>query len=298
MPEPVVFRAVDVNRLPYAGLRLQAAVTAGGAVDNASVVTDEDGLARFLWTPAPGPLNDLRVTIEGTNIAALATATGRPTVAEGAIVNAASFAPGLAIGGIGTIFGLNLTGGSAPEFSALPRDRLANTQVLLDGRPMFLYYASERQINFFVPVTAATGNPELVVANPLGGSTPVRVPVRAVLPGIFFDAATGQGAVLLAGTGRGTFESPVAGGDVLEVYATGLGSTRAASVAGFQETVLAPEVTIGGAPAPVLFSGLAPGFSGLYQVNVRVPAGLAAGRATLRLTIGGEASNEVTIALR
>ncbi len=298
LPSPVVFRAVDSNRLPYAGLRVQAAVTAGGAVDAASVVTDEDGLARFRWTPASGPLNDLRATIEGTAIAALATATGRTTVTDGAVVNAASFAPGLAIGGIGTVFGLNLTGGSAPEFSASPRDRLANAQVLIDGRAMLIFYASDRQINFYVPPFTATGNPELVVANPLGNSAAVRVSVAATQPGIFFYPETGQGAVLLGGTGRLTFDAPAAAGDAIEVYTTGLGSTRVSPTTGLQVTVLEPGATIGGVPATVVFSGLAPGFTGLYQVNLRVPAGVPPGRAALRLTIDGKSSNEVAIGVR
>jgi len=43
------------------------------------------------------------------------------------------------------------------------------------------------------------------------------------------------------------------------------------------ETVLRPEVIVGEIPVEVLFSGLAPGFAGLYQVNVQVPAGAVPG---------------------
>jgi hypothetical protein len=53
---------------------------------------------------------------------------------------------------------------------------------------------------------------------------------------------------------------------------------------------------IGGVPAQVLFSGLAPGFVSEYQVNVQVPAGVAAGNATpVVILIGGATSNTVTI---
>jgi uncharacterized protein (TIGR03437 family) len=58
-------------------------------------------------------------------------------------------------------------------------------------------------------------------------------------------------------------------------------------------------VTIGGVPAPVSFAGLAPGFVGLYQVNVQVPQGVAAGDAVpVVLSTGAIVSNAVTISVR
>jgi uncharacterized protein (TIGR03437 family) len=52
-------------------------------------------------------------------------------------------------------------------------------------------------------------------------------------------------------------------------------------------------------PAPVLFSGLSPGFVGLYQVNVEVPATSPVGEAVpVVLSIGGAASNSVSIAVQ
>ena len=55
--------------------------------------------------------------------------------------------------------------------------------------------------------------------------------------------------------------------------------------------------SIGSAPATVTFAGLAPGYAGLYQVNVLVPA-LAAGDYPLRITAGGVASNTATVTVR
>jgi minor extracellular serine protease Vpr len=54
-------------------------------------------------------------------------------------------------------------------------------------------------------------------------------------------------------------------------------------------------VTIGGQTATVLFSGLAPGFPGLYQVNATVPAGISAGTLPVSLTIGGATTKASTL---
>ena len=63
-------------------------------------------------------------------------------------------------------------------------------------------------------------------------------------------------------------------------------------------TVNAPTVTMDGLPATVQFSGLAPGFVGLYQVNAVVPAGTRSSNdIPVVLTVGGTESNTVTIAV-
>ena len=49
-------------------------------------------------------------------------------------------------------------------------------------------------------------------------------------------------------------------------------------------------VTIGGQNAPVSFAGLAPGFVGLYQINVIVPSGIATGLQIMTVSIGGVTS--------
>jgi len=56
-----------------------------------------------------------------------------------------------------------------------------------------------------------------------------------------------------------------------------------------------PSVTIGGTKSIVSFSGLAPGFVGLYQINVEVPDGLKEGNQTVVVTQAGTASNSVLL---
>ena len=62
------------------------------------------------------------------------------------------------------------------------------------------------------------------------------------------------------------------------------------------QTVTAATVAIDGAQAAVDFSGAAPGFVGLNQVNLRIPSGTrTAPNIPVVLTIGGKQSNAVTI---
>jgi uncharacterized protein (TIGR03437 family) len=109
---------------------------------------------------------------------------------------------------------------------------------------------------------------------------------------------------------------PAAPGDYLVLYATGLGKTTPngdpsgaplltgasppADGSVLYKTVALPIVTIGGVQAPVLYSGLAPGFPGLYQVDIQVPNGVAAGDdVPLILSLpGGTSDNAVTIAVQ
>lgn len=104
-------------------------------------------------------------------------------------------------------------------------------------------------------------------------------------------------------------------GDVVEVFMTGLGaatpngdpqgpvlptgSVAPASGNPLYKTIATPRVTIGGMTADVLFSGLAPGFAGLYQVNVKVPAGVTPGDLVpLQVTMPDGQSDQSAIAIQ
>jgi uncharacterized protein (TIGR03437 family) len=95
---------------------------------------------------------------------------------------------------------------------------------------------------------------------------------------------------------------PAAPGDVLVLYGTGLGiatpkgdpngaqlktgSVAPADGSVIYQTVATPIVTVAGTPATVLFSGLSPGFAGLYQIDFQVPMGVTGNDLPLVLTMG------------
>jgi adhesin/invasin len=71
----------------------------------------------------------------------------------------------------------------------------------------------------------------------------------------------------------------------------------AASAVELSKVTAGVTATVGGQPATVLFAGLAPGYAGLYQVNLVVPQ-LAPGDYPLQISAGGVASNTATISVR
>lgn len=74
---------------------------------------------------------------------------------------------------------------------------------------------------------------------------------------------------------------------------------RRAAADGSSTTRFPVSILLNGASVPAAFAGLAPGFVGLFQVNVRIPGNAPSGDAvTLAIGVGGATSNTVTMALQ
>lgn len=187
---------------------------------------------------------------------------------------------------------------------------LGGAQVLFDGVPSPLTYASDLQINAVVPY-GVSGRPstQVQVVNNGVASNTKNMQVQTSHPGIFtLDASgIGQGAILnqdFSVNGPGT---PAARGSVIAIYATGGGTTLPAlgdgEVTGADLPYLTQTVTvtIGGINAKVSYAGGAPGaVAGLTQINAEVPAGVATGSAVpVSIRVGPYTSSQgVTLAVQ
>jgi uncharacterized protein (TIGR03437 family) len=231
-----------------------------------------------------------------------------------AALNGASFATGQAIapGSLASLFGAALTS-SAAQASAIPLPMsLSSTSVTVGGVPAPLLYASATQINFQVPWTVPAGPANVVVTANGTALAPLSVTIAAVAPGIF-STQSGSGTAIAinadgslaapAGSIPGIATHPALPGDTILILATGLGAVSPSIASGaaaddaLRTTNVKPSVLIGGANAQVSFSGLAPQFVGVNQLNVVVPQ-VNAGVVPLQLESGGiRTTDKVTIAI-
>lgn len=251
--------------------------------------------------------------------ASIAAAQTAPVVnSSGGILNGASFS-GLppAAGSIVSLFGTNL--GSFTLIAVAPPlpTTFGGVTVGMDSTAAPLFFASPAQINLQIP-WELVGQAQVSVTVSVGSitSAPVALNLTSFAPGIFTvnSQGNGQGAILISSTGElaalegslpGRATRPVRSGEFLSIYCTGLGDVTNRPASGLpapgdplSTTIAAPTVTIGGVSAAVNFSGLSPGFVGVYQVDVQVPENVPTGaEVPVELTIGGAASNTVTIAV-
>jgi uncharacterized protein (TIGR03437 family) len=204
-----------------------------------------------------------------------------PHINPGGVVSAAAGTIRPAAGGLVSLYGTGFRS-QAVQATTLPLPlQLEDVRVTVNGVAAPLLYAGPQQINFQMPF-GLEGRVTVEVTT--GRSTDTReVEVARVAPGIFTARQTGR---------------------TLEIYTTGLGEVSPPVVAGaaapgspLARVAAEVVVTIDGVAAPVTFAGLAPGFAGLYQVNVTLPAGVAAGRRSVTLAAGGVISNTVDIVL-
>jgi len=213
-------------------------------------------------------------------------------------VNAASYIAGapVAPGSIASLFG-KFTGSQTTAAGSYPLPtKLADTEVLLGGKAVPLFYVSNAQVNFQVPAGQPAG--QVLTEVRVGGQVTSRSPLTVIpsAPGIF-AVANKDGRV-------NTANVPAHPGDVLHIYATGQGAVTPAVADGVPAPAqpLAtspnlPNVFLGGSQLTVLYNGLAPGFAGVWQIDVMIPTDAPTGSDLALTVMNGIVSNAVSVAV-
>ena len=297
-----------------------------------STVTSLDGIGRtpgrflndrgqiaFYYTLASGLTGVAVATPATPNLAA-------PLLPADSVVNAASLsATALAPGSIVSLFGERFASGLVVSSTAALPTSLSSVSVTFNGIAAPLYFVSPKQINAQVPM-GITGTTVQVQVRASNGQSDIRTLTGGIYsPGIYTltQSGSGQAIVTFADTStlaapRGTTPDsrPARAGDVLTIYANGLGPVTPAIESGvnscggicapdfsnftLRRVTTMPVVEIGGVRVPdenILFAGLAPQFVGLYQINLRLPAGIAARAAASVVLHQGSAASPASVTM-
>ena len=271
----------------------------GIAVDVAGNVYFADSLYNRIRVLTPGP--------------------GPPLlISASSIVNAASFTPGMPLvpGSIATVFGtfpetsLTLAGGVP-----LPNSLAGLSIVFEHGMQAPLLAVTSGQVNFQVPWELG-GTSQVSLAATVDAQTTAAqsMSLAPFAPGLFVVQGGGMqvGAVLDNASGIliDSRHPAIPGSTILQIYGTGFGAVTNQPATGapalgapLSQTTTVPTVSIGYPPvsAQVLYSGLAPGLVGVYQVDALVPAAVQCSSfcfLPLTVSIGGAVSNSVSVAVQ
>jgi uncharacterized protein (TIGR03437 family) len=261
-------------------------------------------------TPPPGFENESDVSSVGAYVDSISANPGSWKASDpaGQVVIGGAGYGSIAAGGLATIYG------SFTDFATESglATSLAGVQVtfpgvVAGGAP--LLYVSPTQVTFQVPwefqgVTGSRQTPLSVTLNGQPVASLLLSPLPAAAPGTFEMNAQHQAAALDASSRLIGPANPASAGSVVSIYCTGLGPVNVPQTDGVPApldqliyTDSVPVVTIGGETAQVLFSGLAPGSAGLYQIDVVVP-NVQAGTQPLTVTPLNVASNTTTLAVQ
>jgi len=226
------------------------------------------------------------------------------------IVNAASYAPftaGISPGEMVLLYGTNLGPAKLQGAPSLPLPtNLANVKVLINNTPAPLVYVSSGQVAVIVPYEIDTSVAQFQVINNGQNSNVVTEFVNETTPGVFTQDESGFGyaAALHANGSPVTPDNAAQAGETVAVFASGLGPVFPSILDGvgapsspLSKTSNTFSADISGTAASIAYQGLAPGFAGLYQINITIPSGLSAGDNTIGLTGPDSYSSEAAISV-
>ena len=203
-----------------------------------------------------------------------------------AILNAASFQPRIGVGTIVSLFG-----------NGLPLAVGPSSAVELNGQPLPIFFSNGFQLNTAIPVDALPGTATLLARSPYGE---VAFPIELAdsSPALFVLDARNAAAVLNQDSTLNSASNPAIRGQAIVIFATGLGPVTLLP-SGLSSASTPVSVLLGGRELTPFFAGLTPGFIGLFQLNVIIPASLPPGLdQTIQLRSAGLDSNSGILSFR
>lgn len=225
-----------------------------------------------------------------------------PVVPAEGIVNAASFSRALSPGSLASVFGTDVAESEAAAASLPLPAELGGGVTCVAGQVAPMVFASPLQLNVQIPFGLEPGTHTLRAFNASGGTGSVAVNLQQASPEIF--RSNGRAVVInpdgsLNNTGNG-----VAPEEVVVAYLTGIGDVTPAVATGAANPgspLAVPtegtSATIGGVSATLEYLGMTPGYAGLAQANVRIPA-LPPGEHAIVLTVGSDSSEPLMLTVK
>lgn len=297
--QPLVVEVRDAQGALLPNTPVSFAVTSGSAtVSIPSATTNAQGRAQVAVTAgaSTGPVVITATSGTGSATFSLTVVPVGPSVERAGIVNGASLQPGVVPGGIVTIFGTNLVPGiqgtknAVPFLGALPTE-LEGVEVWFGNTRAPIFLVANQGGRELVSVQApfelpAGGVTTITVKVGAGSSTISDVPVLGVQPGLFETVPPGASRAYPVIThADGSFvtpQSPARRGEILQVFATGLGAVTPAGGTGWlgvagQEVVAPVIVGVNNEGVRVISAEYAPNMIGIYVVTFEVQANAAGG---------------------
>jgi uncharacterized protein (TIGR03437 family) len=241
----------------------------------------------------------------------------KPAISANGAVNAASFQAGPAApGSYISLFGTGLSDDTRAATTASLPLSLDSVSVSFDvpaanlSLPGRLVYVSPGQVNLQVPwELQGRSSAHIKVSVEFSSGVVYTLPLAAYSPAVFEYTEASSGTRLAAAQdanfGLIGSANPAQRGQTIVLYANGLGPVDNPPATGepapaqpLANTLATPVVTISGQRATVTFSGLAPGFPALYQINAVVPPSVATGVQPVVVSIGGTDSKSVSIPIQ
>ena len=312
----VAFQLTDQNGVPIAGVPVtfsKAASSVPLTLSGVSATTDSYGDA-FAMVTIGSQTGMYAVSASAGGQTYQFTGNVSAPPATSTVLSAANGTSPVAPGSYAAIYGNNLGYATDENYNTLRLplsmdhvtvsfDAPATGSLPAVSVPGYIIYTSPSQVNVQVPweLQGYSSASVKVTVYERGFGNVVAVPVASYAPAIFPYGSIAAAANVTNGSII-TASNPAARGSYIALFCNGLGPVTNQPASGnpavatpLSQTPEKPTVMIGGVVGKVNFSGLTPGFPGLYQVNVQVPANIAAGMQPITVAIGGATSSSLML---